>query len=123
LKDTLGITFPVFQEFIKRIESDDFKFEKQWLYYHDAKAWFCKIQFKKKTVLWLTVWENYFKLSMYFAEKFDQDIKNLNVSEDLKAQYFEVKRIGKIKPVVIDVKNLENLHDAYRIIEYKKSIR
>jgi len=123
LKDILGNSFPVFQEFIKRIESDDFKFEKQWLYYHDAKAWFCKIQFKKKTVLWLTVWENYFKLSMYFAEKFDQDIKNLNVSEDLKAQYFEVKRIGKIKPVVIDVKNLENLHDAYRIIEYKKSIR
>ena len=122
LSDTLGITFRVFQEFIKKIESDEFKLEKQWIYYHDGKAWFCKIQFKKKTILWLTVWDKYFKIILYFAEKSDQDIKALEISEEIKNQFKEIKRIGKIKPIVIDIKNCDSLHDVYKLITYKKSI-
>ena len=87
------------------------------------KAWFCKIQYKKKTILWLTIWDNYFKLSLYFTEKSDQDIKELEISEEIKNQYVEIKRIGKIKPIVIDVKNTESLRDAYTLITYKKIIK
>ena len=122
LSDTLGITFPVFQEFIKKIESDEFKLGKQWIYYHDGKSWFCKIQFKKKTILWLTVWDKYFKIILYFAEKSDQDIKALEISEEIKNKFMEIKRMGKIKPIVIDIKNRDSLHDVYKLITYKKCI-
>ena len=123
MRETLGTTFPVFQEFIKRIETDEFKLEKQWHYYHDGKAWFCKVQYKKKTILWLTVWDKYFKLSLYFTEKSDHDIKELEITEEIKNQYMEIKRIGKIKPIVIDVKDTASLGDAYTLITYKKSIK
>lgn len=123
MRETLGTTFPVFQEFIKRIESNEFKLEKQWLYYHDGKAWFCKVQYKKKTIFWLTVWGNYFKVSLYFTEKSDQDIKELEISEHIKNQYFELKRMGKIKPTILTVKDTESLRDAYMLITYKRSIK
>ena len=123
MRETLGRTFLVFQEFIKRVESDEFKLVKQWLYYHDVKAWFCKVQYKKKTTFWLTVWDNYFKLSLYFTEKSDKDIKELEISEEIKNQYFEIKRIGKIKPTIINVRDAESLHDVYTLIIYKKSIK
>lgn len=87
------------------------------------KAWFCKVQYKKKTILWLTVWDNFFKLSLYFAEKSDQDMKEMEISEEIKNQYLDIKRMGKIKPVEINVKNIETLKDVYTLIAYKKSIK
>ena len=122
LNAVLGTTYSVFQGFIKKIESAEFELEKQWQYYHDAKAWFCKVQCKKKTIFGLTVWSGYFKLSFYFAEKYDTAITNLGISEKLKQQYVEIKRIGKIKPLIINVKEEKDLINAYVLIKYKNGI-
>jgi len=62
-------------------------------------------------------------LIIYFSEKNDQNIRNLGISEEIKNQYSEIKRIGKIKPVVIDVREIDNLIDVYKLITYKNSIK
>jgi hypothetical protein len=46
----------------------------------------------------------------------------MEIAEEVKERYFEMKRMGKIKPVILDIKNRENLKDAYTVIKYKKSI-
>lgn len=41
----------------------------EWRYYHDGKAWLCKITNKKKTIAWLSLWNDCIKTSFYFTEK------------------------------------------------------
>lgn len=38
-----------------------------WNFYKDGKSWLCKVQHKKKTVLWLSVWEDCFKLFLLYS--------------------------------------------------------
>jgi hypothetical protein len=29
----------------------------EWRYYHDGKAWLCKVQKKKRTIVWMSAWK------------------------------------------------------------------
>ncbi|ULQ60863.1 DUF3788 domain-containing protein [Brucepastera parasyntrophica] len=69
LESALGKAYPVYSEFMDTITSGEYNLEPEWRYYNDGKAWLCKIQYKKKTVLWLSVWERFFKTSFFFTEK------------------------------------------------------
>ncbi|MCU4166572.1 DUF3788 family protein [Carboxylicivirga caseinilyticus] len=69
LENALGKErFSIYQKLIK-IFTNEYSLEPQWRYYKDGNAWLCKIVYKKKTILWLSVWENYIKTGFYFTEK------------------------------------------------------
>ena len=118
-KREFGKLFPVFREFMETLESDEFRLSPEWKYYKDGKAWLCKICFKKKTVVWLSAWSGFFKLGFYFTEKSGAGIHELNIKENLKQSYESNKPIGKLKPLVIDLKSRSQLDDAYTLIRYK----
>ncbi len=93
----------------------------EWHYYNDGKSWLCKIQHKKKTVCWLSVWENCFKLTFYFTEKHLEDIAKLEISKKIKEDFFCMKQIGRLFPMIITVdENLNTLQsDIATIVLYK----
>lgn len=59
LKDALKNSFPAYNELINAITSNTLGLLPEWHYYNDGKAWLCKVVFKKKTIFWLSVWEQY----------------------------------------------------------------
>ena len=59
----------------------------QWNYYKDGKSWLCKAQYKKKTVLWLSVWDDCFKLSFFFTEKTRGGIDTLDIDAAIKEAF------------------------------------
>lgn len=119
LKKVLDALFPVFEEFMKTAESDDLNLSPEWRYYKDGKAWLCKITFKKKTVVWLSVWPDCFKVAFYFTEKSGAGIPELDIDESLKTDYSNRKPIGKLKPLIIEVKKKSQLPDVYILLKYK----
>jgi hypothetical protein len=91
----------------------------EWKYYKDGGTWLGKLVEKKKTVCWISVWDKFFKISFYFAEKNDNDIKILKIDQRLKDSYLSNKPIGKLKPLIVAVKTKKTLKSIYELIKYK----
>jgi hypothetical protein len=119
LEVVLGNNYPVFSEFINTAESENFKLNPEWRYYNDGKAWLCKITFRKKTVVWLSVWSDCFKLGFYFTEKSGRGIPGLKIEDSIKEFYLNHKPIGKLKPIVVEVSKKSQLADINNLIKYK----
>ena len=114
--------FPVLKGFLDTVESDEFRMSPEWRFYKDAKAWLCKICLKKKTVVWLSLSPGVFKLGFYFTEKTGAGIKDLNIKDSLKKSYETGKPSGKLKPLVVEVSNEDQLADAYTLMKYKSEL-
>lgn len=121
LEKVLGKQYPVLKEFINTAESEEFKLNPEWRYYKDGKAWLCKITLRKKTVIWLSVWADHFKVAFYFTEKTGAGIAALKVDDSVKEIYLNHKPIGKLKPLVVEVKEKSQLDDVKALISYKIS--
>lgn len=121
LEDVLGKSYPVFNELMEIITDPKYNLVPQWNYYKDGKAWLCKVQYKKKTVFWLSVWDKYFKTGFYFTEKNRLDIAALDIDEKIKVDFNSRKPIGKLLPLAINIGLKEQIKDAIKVIEYKKS--
>ena len=119
LEQVLGSNYPVLNEFLTTVESDALKCTPEWRYYKDGHAWLCKITFKKKTVVWLSVWPDCFKVALYFTEKSGAGIPDLKIHDSIKENYKSHKPVGKLKPVVIETKNSSQLQDIYTLMKYK----
>lgn len=111
--------YPVLKEFLGIAESEEFNLKPEWRYYNDGKAWLCKITLKKKTVIWLSVWSDHFKVAFYFTEKTGAGIAELEIDDSIKEFYLNHKPIGKLKPLVVEVRKKAQLDDVSTLIRYK----
>lgn len=119
LENALGKSFTVYEDLMDTITDKNYGLLPSWNYYKDGKAWLCKVQHKKKTVFWLSVWDKYFKLSFYFTEKTSKGIKALDIDSSIKNGFKTNKPVGRLLPLVINVNKKVQLKDVLKIIEYK----
>lgn len=124
LRDALGKTvYSILKSFIDTIADDEYNLTIEWRYYNDGKAWLGKVIYKKKTVLWLSIWEGFFKTSFYFIEKYLEAITALDISETVKEEFVKAKTVGKLIPMIIDINRDEQLNDLLTIVRFKKSLK
>ncbi|POY40688.1 hypothetical protein C3L50_04095 [Flavobacterium alvei] len=123
LEIILGESYVVFNEFIEIITNKNIGLGVEWRYYKDGKSWLCKVSLKKKTFFWLSVWDGYFKIGFYFAEKNSSEIENLDIANTIKEDFKVSKKIGKLIPLAISMNRKEQITDVLKIIEYKKNLK
>jgi hypothetical protein len=123
LKDALGKSYSAYEELNNIITTPNFALEMQWNYYKDGKAWLSKVCYKKKTIFWMSVWDNFFKTGFYFTEKNCSGLMELDIDEKIISDFKSRKPIGKLLPLAISVKSKEQIKDVIKIIEYKKKLK
>lgn len=121
LKNALGGSWPLFEELMGILAIHEIVPE--WNYYKDGKAWLCKAVHKKKTVFWLSVWEEYFKVVFYFTAKTCSGIADLDIDEKLKQDFREHESYGKFMPMIVVVTEKEQIEDIVEVIRYKKRLK
>ncbi|OFZ09570.1 MAG: hypothetical protein A2465_04990 [Bacteroidetes bacterium RIFOXYC2_FULL_39_11] len=114
--------FPLYRNFTSLINNDMHCLKAEWNYYKDGKSWLCKVTFKKKTVFWLSLWNNYLKVGFYFTEATIKGIDQLEIAKEIKESIKDVKMVDKLAPLILNISKDEQLDDLSRIIEYKKSV-
>ena len=119
LQDALGKAYDVWAEFETRITQGDFSLTFEWRFYNDGKSWLCKVCHKKKTVFWLSVWDEGFKTTFFFLERHLAEIAELDISEQIKEDFCRMKPIGKLLPMVINIDKQEQLVDLLKIVKFK----
>lgn len=123
LEEALGKDiFDVYLMLMQIIESG-FQLEIQWRFYKDGKAWLCKVIDKKKTIFWLSIWDRFIKISVYFTEKTRWGIYDLQINNQIKDKFKKVEAIGKLIPLILDIEKEEELADLAEIIKYKKNLK
>ncbi|MDU1905177.1 MAG: DUF3788 family protein [Dysgonomonas sp.] len=124
LNDVLGSSvYSVLETFLGKIIDEEYGLTFEWRFYNDGKAWFCKVVNKKKTILWLSVWDGFFKIGFYFTEKHIEGIAALDISETIKEEFAKAKPVGRLIPLIVDVKDKEQIDDLLTIVRFKKSLK
>lgn len=132
LAEALGEQYAAYTQFLAMLSS--FDVTPQWRYYHDGKAWLMKGLYKwrtvrgtdkEKTIFWLSIWDGFFRVNFYFAEKARNGLCDLAISEKTKRMIEDAKQMGKLKfiPIVFDLCSGERFSDLGVLINYQKSIK
>lgn len=123
LSGALGSSYPAYEELVATICNPAYAIEANWNYYNDGKAWLCKMAYKKKTVFWLSVWDGFFSTTFYFTAKNCTGIFDLEINQSIIDDFNSSEPVGKLLPLLIEVREKEQLPDLLKIIDYKKRLK
>lgn len=110
-------------EIFKYIHENHPNFAEQWRYYNDGKSWLLKVTNKAKTVFWLSVIKGTFRMTFYFGDKAEAAIEKGAISDELKAQFKNGKKYGKIRGLTVTFKNKKDIKYAQSLIEIKLAVK
>ncbi len=132
LEDALQQAYPFYQKFLREISQAEIHLE--WRYYHDGKAWLGKGLYrwrgkrggsKEVTVFWLSIWEGYYKVTLFFPMKLAQEVINLpldNAIKQLIQHSDSILNQRKNLSVSINLHSLKHFETVMTLIDYKKSL-
>lgn len=127
LAETLGGSYPVWQLLAEKLGA--LKIAVEWRFYNDGKAWLGKCVSGKKTVLWISIWDDpslagsYIQTSLFFTEKTRAGIQDLSIDENIKEKIAAEPAVGKLIPLIIRVDDEMALPDVFALIQYKQKLK
>jgi hypothetical protein len=121
LKSILGKSYPAYCKLLQLYDENEMSYE--WRYYKDGKAWLCKVQRKKRTIVWMSAWKGYMQATIYIPEKIIDEVYNLDISEEMKNKIQTTKNVGKSKPCIFEIRNNKILKDLEKVIHFKISAK
>ena len=117
LKGVLGESFNSYESLIRLTEVCEL--ENEWRYYRDGKAWLCKFQYKKRTIIWMSVHTGYIKASVYFPLSKIELVNELDISQKVKDSIEATESVGKSKPCTFTIDKDVDLHDFEKVVLLK----
>ena len=117
LKMTLKNGYSVYKRLLQLFDANEIVYD--WKYYRDGKAWLCKVEKKKRTIVWMSAWNGYMKATIYFPPKYIDGIYSLEISEMKKQEIQNTKNVGKSKPCMFDLKSMIDINDMEKVFLYK----
>lgn len=132
IEKALGQANNTYMKFLVELASHDIRLE--WRYYNDGKAWLAKGLYKRtgarggqseKTVFWLSIWDGFFKVTIYIPEKARFDLSSLPLDDEIKLMIEKSKQMGKLKffPLVFDLCSDEKFETLFSLVDFRKSTK
>lgn len=121
LEKVLGDSFQAYKKLLEMFDNNNFQYE--WRYYKDGKSWLCKVQKKAKTIIWMSAWKGFIKATIYFPEKYLNNILDLSISQELKDSILITKNVGKSKPCMFEIRDESILKDLETVMNYKAIVK
>jgi hypothetical protein len=117
LKSILGTSYKAYTELLELFDKNEMTYI--WRYYKDGKAWLCKVEKKKRTIVWMSAWKGYMKATIYIPDKYIEDIQNLDVTKNTMDWIMNTKNVGKSKPCMFEIKDSSVLEDFNKVMQFK----
>jgi len=117
LRSTLKNSFEAYKELIELFKKYEMDYE--WRYYKDGKAWLCKVQKKKRTIVWMSAWKGFMQATIYFPLRLLDQVLALDISKESIANITNAKNVGKSKPCTFEVHSKEILIDFEKVMQLK----
>jgi hypothetical protein len=98
---------------------NQFEMTYEWRYYRDGKAWLCKVQKKKRTIVWMSAWKGFMQATIYFPQKDLEKVYKLDISEVVRNKISSTKNVGKSKPCIFEIRDKQILEDFEKVMKLK----
>ncbi len=118
----IGKSKVIWESFFNYIHTNHPDFSEQWKYYNDGKSWLLKVTKKSKTIFWVSVFQNSFKIGFYFGDKAEPFIMESAISDKLKKEFKEGKRFGKIRGLTLIMNTKKNIEYAKELISIRMKL-
>jgi hypothetical protein len=90
-----------------------------WNYYNDGKQWIFKMTWKKKTIFWIVLVKESFRVTFYFGDKAEEQIFSSEIPQKLKDDFKNGKRYGKIRAISLEINDMPDIESVKKIAEIK----
>ena len=90
-----------------------------WKYYNDGKSWLFRTIKKKKTIFWIRILDNTFRIAFWFANRLEPIILESKLPKSIKEEYLNAKTFNKSKSIYIDVVDFKDLANIKILIDLK----
>ncbi|MFV0412482.1 MAG: DUF3788 family protein [Oscillospiraceae bacterium] len=128
----LGAASRAYTKFIEQLEKRSVTVN--WRYYNDGKAWLGKGLHKwattrgtpkEATVFWLSIWQGFFKVSIFIPEKARSNALALPLGAETKKMIQAAKQMGKLKffALVFNLQSDELFEDIDTLIDFRKALK
>jgi len=117
----IGKNAALWRKFFTHLGAKHPDIETSWRYYNDGKSWLMKAVRKKKTVFWLSLFEDSFRTTFYFTAKAGEAIGTSGLSEALKARFADPANGGKLKNLTVVHRGGRDLEDAMILVGLKEA--
>jgi hypothetical protein len=119
----IGKSKTLWQSFFDYLHAEHPDFVEEWKYYSDGKSWLMKVTRKSKTIFWLSIIKDAFRVTCYFTDKATQAIESSAISNKRKEQFKDAKPSGKIRGLTILFKDRGDIDDAKAMLSIKLSLK
>jgi len=123
IKSIIGDKMILWQELIKYVEDNYKDVTKEWRYYNDGKQWLFKMQRKKKTLFWASVFKDTFRVTLYFGDKAETAIEGSAIPKDIKDNFRNSARFGNLRPITTIVNSTQDIDNILELIDVKVKLK
>jgi hypothetical protein len=95
----------------------------EWRYYNDGRQWLFKMQLKKKTLFWIGILKDTFRITFYFGNKAEPVITGSSLPKKLKDDFLEGKHYGNIRAITVKVTGTDDVENIYKLIDLKAKLK
>ena len=110
----------VFMQFLTGYDPDLLP---EWRYYTDGKSWLCKVTRKKKTLCWVSVYPELFKVAFCFTDKARDLLLESGLSPEHRDRFLNGKYCGKLKSIVVEMTGSQALDQVRILLDVKKKLK
>jgi len=90
-----------------------------WRYYNDGKSWLFRTLKKGKTIVWIRVLEDTFRIAFYFGDKAEPMIEQSDLPESIKNDFRNAKRFNTTRGIGIEMADAADADNAIKLIELR----
>ena len=94
----------------------------QWNYYNDGKNWLYKMSRKKKTIFWIALHKDTFRITFYFGDKAETIIEKSDLPSRIIEEFKNGKRYGKIRAISMKVLQSEDVENAIKLTDIRVKV-
>ena len=113
----------LWQEIMNYLYDHHTDITEEWNFYNDGKAWLFRTLKKKKTIFWIGVLKDTFRISFFLGNKAEPFIEESELSEKLKNDFRNAKGSKTVRSISITMSNQEDVIDVIRLIDIKFKLK
>ena len=119
----IGDKKPVWQAIMSHMHENYKDISEEWRFYNDGKQWLFKMQQKKKTIFWIGILKDTFRITFYFGDKAEPLIETSELAESMKKDFKTGKRYGAIRAVSIQVSGMADADAVFKLAAIKTKMK
>ena len=119
----IGDKHILWQKIMKYLHDNHTDITEVWRYYNDGKSWLFRTMKKEKTIFWIRVLEDTFRIAFYFGDKAEPMIEQSDLPEGIKNDFRNAKRFNTTRGISIEMADPADVDNAIKLIELKLQLK